>query len=121
MTPEAFARRFHDEYERQAPEFGYVTRTETREFDPTTPNGRLMVAVCSVLMREAFAEERRRCRWYAGRAAGRAHDAVHLGAIPPVEGLANLALEVNGFLQDDFDDIPWKQYREAFEKEATPL
>lgn len=43
---EALARQFHEIYERRAPEFGYETRTETREFDPTTPNGRLMIAVC---------------------------------------------------------------------------
>lgn len=43
---EALARRFHEAYERLAPSFGYETRTETRQFDPTTPNGRLMIAVC---------------------------------------------------------------------------
>lgn len=44
---EKLARQFHEIYERLAPEFGYETRTETREFDPHTPNGRLMIAVCS--------------------------------------------------------------------------
>ena len=44
------ARRFHEAYERLAPSFGYETRKDTREFDPTTPNGRLMVAVCSELL-----------------------------------------------------------------------
>ena len=44
---EGLARRFHEIYERLAPSFGYETRKETREFDPTTPNGRLMIAVCS--------------------------------------------------------------------------
>ena len=43
---ETLARRFHEAYERLAPSFGYETRTETRHFDPTTPNGRLMIAVC---------------------------------------------------------------------------
>lgn len=47
INGEALARRFHEIYERRAPEFGYETRTETRQFDPTTPNGQLMVAVCS--------------------------------------------------------------------------
>ncbi len=46
-TGEALARRFHEIYERRAPEFGYETRKETRAFDPTTPNGRLMIAVCT--------------------------------------------------------------------------
>jgi hypothetical protein len=41
------AQRFHEAYERLAPAFGYETRTETREFDPESANGQLMVAVCS--------------------------------------------------------------------------
>jgi len=41
----AKARQFHEAYERLAPEFGYTTRTDTREFDPTSPNGQLMIAV----------------------------------------------------------------------------
>lgn len=47
---EYLARRFHEVYERLAPSFGYETRTETRTFDPTTPNGKLMIAVCNELM-----------------------------------------------------------------------
>lgn len=43
------AARFHEAYERLAPQFGYETRPETRAFDPTTPNGRLMLAVCDEL------------------------------------------------------------------------
>ncbi len=46
---EQLARRFHEVYERLAPSFGYETRAETRDFDPTTPNGRLMIAVCEEL------------------------------------------------------------------------
>jgi len=45
--------RFHETYERLAPSFGYETRKETRAFDPTTPNGRLMVAVCAELAQPA--------------------------------------------------------------------
>lgn len=45
------ARKFHEIYERLAPSFGYETRADTREFDPTTPNGRLMVAVCAEILR----------------------------------------------------------------------
>ncbi len=40
------ATKFHEVYERLAPSFGYETRPETRAFDPTSPNGRLMMAVC---------------------------------------------------------------------------
>ena len=43
---ETLARIFHKAYERLAPQFGYETRSDTREFDPSTPNGRLMIAVC---------------------------------------------------------------------------
>lgn len=43
------ARRFHDEYERLAPAFGYETRADTRQFDPESPNGRLMIAVCAAI------------------------------------------------------------------------
>lgn len=46
-TGEQLAERFHEIYERRAPEFGYETRKETREFDPTTPNGKLMIATCT--------------------------------------------------------------------------
>ena len=48
-TPEALAVLFHETYERLAPQFGYETRTETRQFDPTSQNGRLMIAVCGVI------------------------------------------------------------------------
>ena len=40
------AKRFHEAYERLAPEYGYETRHDTREFDPKSPNGKLMTAVC---------------------------------------------------------------------------
>lgn len=41
---EEIARNFHDTYEVFAPLFGYETRKETRTFDPTSNNGRLMIA-----------------------------------------------------------------------------
>jgi hypothetical protein len=46
----ALAERFHEAYERLAPLNGYRTREETRRFDPNTPNGRTMMAVCAELM-----------------------------------------------------------------------
>lgn len=46
----ALAIKFHEVYERLAPDFGYATREETRQFDTTTPNGRLMIAVCKELL-----------------------------------------------------------------------
>jgi hypothetical protein len=49
-TPERLARFFHDTYEILAPRFGYETRPETREFDPKSKNGRLMITVCSAVL-----------------------------------------------------------------------
>jgi Lar family restriction alleviation protein len=46
QEPVAMAMLFHRIYERLAPEFGYETRVETRTFDPDSPNGKLMIAVC---------------------------------------------------------------------------
>lgn len=40
------AKRFHDVYETLAPNYGYSTRDDTKEFDPKSPNGRLMRDVC---------------------------------------------------------------------------
>lgn len=50
MTALDLALMFHEIYERLAPEYGYETRAETRSFDPDTPNGRLMVAVCEEII-----------------------------------------------------------------------
>lgn len=47
---EKLARIFHKTYERLAPQFGYETRQETREFDPESANGRLMTAVCAEIL-----------------------------------------------------------------------
>lgn len=46
---EEITRLFHDTYERLAPEYGYETRKDTKEFDPESPNGKLMTAVCGVV------------------------------------------------------------------------
>lgn len=51
----ALARLFHETYERLAPQFGYTTRPETREFDPESPNGKLMTAVCAAIQQAAGA------------------------------------------------------------------
>lgn len=58
MTPDevlALARKMHDDYERWAPDFGYATREDTRQFDPESPNGRLMLRVVSALIAEVEA------------------------------------------------------------------
>lgn len=51
MDAKELAILFHDTYERLAPDFGYETREETREFDEETPNGRLMIAVCGEILK----------------------------------------------------------------------
>lgn len=43
---ESLARLFHETYERLAPQYGYETREDTKEFDAESPNGKLMIAVC---------------------------------------------------------------------------
>ncbi len=42
---------FHNNYEKLAPSFGYETRQDTKEFDFKSNNGRLMVAVCSEVIK----------------------------------------------------------------------
>ena len=49
LTAVELARKFHETYERLAPDYGYQTRDDTKQFDPHTANGRLMVAVCEVI------------------------------------------------------------------------
>jgi len=51
MDALSLAKLFHEIYERRAPEFGYETRKETKEFDPETPNGKLMIAVCGEIIK----------------------------------------------------------------------
>lgn len=49
----AIATDFHETYERLAPSFGYETRPDTKKFDPTSKNGRLMLAVCKQVVERA--------------------------------------------------------------------
>jgi hypothetical protein len=50
-TPLQLAILFHDTYEQLAPDFGYETREDTRQFNPESKNGRLMIAVCEDIMK----------------------------------------------------------------------
>lgn len=57
---EKIARKSHEIYERLAPEYGYTTREDTREFDPESPNGKLMIAVYDeiiAMVREQYSGE----------------------------------------------------------------
>ena len=49
-SPLDLAQLFHETYERLAPTFGYQTRPETRQFNPDSPNGRLMIAVAAEVL-----------------------------------------------------------------------
>jgi hypothetical protein len=51
VAPMVLALHFHEAYERLAPSFGYETRTETRKFDPSSQNAKLMEAVCAEILR----------------------------------------------------------------------
>lgn len=61
LTPDeaaarALAEQFHATYELLAPQFGYETRAETRQFDPASSNGKLMIAVCASIIATSQAE-----------------------------------------------------------------
>lgn len=47
---EKIAQKFHDTYEFLAPEYGYITKEETREWDSESPNGKLMIATVKAVM-----------------------------------------------------------------------
>lgn len=50
ISADELAEIFHATYELLAPQFGYETREETREFNPESPNGKLMIAVCRSIL-----------------------------------------------------------------------
>ena len=52
VSAEALAKRFHEAYERLAPQYGYKTRKESAvEWkDVPTDNKNLMIAVCSEIL-----------------------------------------------------------------------
>ena len=56
---EQIATRFHEIYERLAPDYGYETRKDTREFDPDSANGKLMIAVCNEVMQPLLDDKER--------------------------------------------------------------
>lgn len=50
---------FHNTYESLAPTFGYETREDTKEFDPESKNGKLMIAVCNKVVQQVREERDR--------------------------------------------------------------
>lgn len=57
MDKVALAKFFHDTYESLAPSFGYETKKETRQFEETTPNGKLMIAVAEKVLEKLSVKE----------------------------------------------------------------
>lgn len=58
------AKTFHDTYEDLAPQFGYITKPETREFDVESNNGKLMIEVCKRIITQQQENVRREIREY---------------------------------------------------------
>lgn len=54
IQAEKLARKFHEAYENLAPSFGYKAREETRQFNPESSNGKLMIAVCGRILEDFF-------------------------------------------------------------------
>lgn len=50
-NPVALAALFHETYEILAPAIGYKTREDTRAFDPSSKNGKLMILTCAEIQR----------------------------------------------------------------------
>lgn len=57
MAPQELAVFFHETYERLAPSFGYITRDDTKAFDPLSNNGRLMTAVADAVLERLAADD----------------------------------------------------------------
>lgn len=97
--PEAYrlARRFHELYEENAPKFGYVTRDDTKEFDPKSPNGRTMAYVCKTIIDEEVEEA-------LTRLEAQKEEEV-LGLIEGIkEETRNFPMKKNGENWDDWND-----------------
>ncbi len=52
MVCRAYAELLHEQYEELAPDFNYETREDTRQFDPESKNGRLMIATMNIFLKD---------------------------------------------------------------------
>jgi len=57
MDEVKLAKLFHQVYEDLAPSFGYETRTDTKEFDEDSKNGKLMIATCKAILPEILSSQ----------------------------------------------------------------
>jgi hypothetical protein len=96
LTAEGIAQRFHEAYERLAPQFGYATRAESAVPWPEVPenNRRLMTAVCGEILPhiEAAVRADERVRVYAALATA-------IEAAPP-DHRAQIVAGIGGALSD---------------------
>lgn len=51
MKDKDLAKLFHSIYEELAPNYGYETREETKQFNEDSANGKLMIEVCGRILR----------------------------------------------------------------------
>ena len=51
---EELARQFHYKFVKFSTSYGFVVKDSLRKFDPLSPNGALMIAVCAEILKEAF-------------------------------------------------------------------
>jgi hypothetical protein len=119
---ETLARIFHMTYERLAPEFGYETRDDTREFDPNSKNGRLMRAVCAEILSQLV--PRIKYENQANLAGELADTCDNLIAatnlpMPPAfhvtqlrAGLGDLSKSLKGIQKNYLDYRPWDELEE---------
>ena len=116
MNAEELAGKFHETYERLAPSFGYETRKETRAFDPDSPNGKLMIAVCREIA-QPLADERDALR-KALELESRCLD----GLIRLIEMLTDSPVSLHGHLMDGLGDAQKRldAYRAILAKYPKP-
>jgi len=58
LTIEEVAKLFHDTYEKLAPDFGYHTRPEYRDWNINSNNAKLMMAVCEIVLAEILRRDK---------------------------------------------------------------
>jgi hypothetical protein len=114
------ARQFHEAHERLAPQFGYETRTETRAFDPESPNGRLMIAVCAEIAERAEADRDdalrmldRAASYHAALLADREQLRAALAELVRANDAVAVLYEMSVIERDDNWDIDMREAEDA--------
>jgi hypothetical protein len=63
MNAIKLAIRFHELYEKYAPEYGYDTKEESRTFDASSPNGKLMIRICREIQKDYTVTRKEEAIW----------------------------------------------------------